>query len=587
MQVRPNYLDAQDKLDRELNKILTNLRDQSPPYFSSRYYGHMNWENTIPSLVGYFAGMLYNPNNTAFEASPYTTFLEIDTMKQFAEMFDLPEMLDGTGEGNDKPHSWGHLTCGGTVANMESLWAARNCRFLTLSIRKWIESLGGSIIDLENIKVKLPTGEEKKVLELTAWELLNIDNDCVMKLYEDAWLIYESSSNPKPSYSDYQNAVAKYSIGKAGIVSIFKWLRKIAKKNGENIWIDEDGDYSIPSPCVLASAAKHYSIPKSLSVLGFGEGGVGKDDFLGIETVQTDVDGRMRIYPAHENDTECLVAKLQHCVDKHIPILAAISIAGTTEEGTIDNLEELLKVRAEFAAKGLYFHFHIDGAYGGYFCSMLRQKGNNWNSISPYTCTQLSLFHKADSITFDPHKTGYVPYSCGGIIYRNHRLRDNLSFSAPYIYTGAEPNMAIYGIEGSKPGAAVTSVYLSLAVLPLIRSGHGELMERTMVNTKIFCSSLYQLKNRVTRYEYTDANNEEKVLTETFYCYQLSRRYTKKHADGNEAQEEAAYQAISRTHPKDMESVVKQDQGGYTYEKYYLDVGPDTNIPCFGINYEV
>ena len=89
---------------------------------------------------------------------------------------------------------------------------------------------------------------------------------------------------------------------------------------------------------------------------------------------------------------------------------------------------------------------------------------------------QLHTFHLADSITFDPHKTGYVPYACGGIIYRNHRLRDNLSFSAPYIYTGAEPNMAIYGIEGSKPGSSVTSVYLSLQVLPLVRAGHGELL---------------------------------------------------------------------------------------------------------------
>lgn len=70
-----SFLEAQDKLDAELNKLLTNLRDLSPPFYSSRYYGHMNWENTIPSMVGYFAGMLYNPNNTAFEGSPYTTLL--------------------------------------------------------------------------------------------------------------------------------------------------------------------------------------------------------------------------------------------------------------------------------------------------------------------------------------------------------------------------------------------------------------------------------------------------------------------------------------------------------------------------------
>ena len=61
-------------------------------------------------------------------------------MKHFAEMFNLPPML-GTDD-NDDPnakHSWGHLTCGGTVANCESFWAARNCKFLCLALRKYLE----------------------------------------------------------------------------------------------------------------------------------------------------------------------------------------------------------------------------------------------------------------------------------------------------------------------------------------------------------------------------------------------------------------------------------------------------------------
>jgi glutamate/tyrosine decarboxylase-like PLP-dependent enzyme len=145
-------------------------------------------------------------------------------------------------------------------------------------------------------------------------------------------------------------------------------------------------------------------------------------------------------------DILSLREKLEDCLEKNIPVLHVVAIVGTTEEGTVDNIEEILKVRKDFAKKGLYFHFHIDGAYGAYFCSLLKLQRQYWNSISPYTAKQLSLFDKADSITFDPHKTGYVPYSCGGIIYRNHRLRDNLNFSAPYIYTGTEPNMAIYGI---------------------------------------------------------------------------------------------------------------------------------------------
>jgi hypothetical protein len=55
--------------------VLTKLKDLSIPFYSTRYFGHMNWEMTIPSLVGSFATMLYNPNNCAFEASPFTTLL--------------------------------------------------------------------------------------------------------------------------------------------------------------------------------------------------------------------------------------------------------------------------------------------------------------------------------------------------------------------------------------------------------------------------------------------------------------------------------------------------------------------------------
>ena len=44
-------------------------------------------------MIGYFSTMLYNPNNCAFEAGPLTTQLEIDCMKDFAEMFSYPPML--------------------------------------------------------------------------------------------------------------------------------------------------------------------------------------------------------------------------------------------------------------------------------------------------------------------------------------------------------------------------------------------------------------------------------------------------------------------------------------------------------------
>lgn len=284
---------------------------------------------------------------------------------------------------------------------------------------------------------------------------------------------------------------------------MYDWLAEINTKNPVAEW----GTH-IPRPKIFVSATAHYSIRKSLSILGLGE--------KSVEKVVVDLDSRL-----------CMTALKNHlttCLQKKIPVLGVVGIVGTTEESTVDDLTTIIAIKDEFAAKNLFFHFHIDGAYGGYFVAMTkeRQLGQS-NSYSEYVEKQLLSFNKADSITFDPHKTGYVPYSCGGIIYRNHRLRDNLSFSAPYIYTGAEPNMAIYGVEGSKPGSSVTSVYLSLQVLPLVRGGHGELLERTMMNTKIFSASLYRVKEIDVEYDYQNGKLHEK-----FECLMLPRLYCEK-----------------------------------------------------------
>jgi hypothetical protein len=66
------YLAALDTLQDGFRGLLAALK-KSVPFFSPRYQGHMNWDLTIPSMLGYFSAMLYNPNNVAFEGSTATT----------------------------------------------------------------------------------------------------------------------------------------------------------------------------------------------------------------------------------------------------------------------------------------------------------------------------------------------------------------------------------------------------------------------------------------------------------------------------------------------------------------------------------
>lgn len=78
----------------------------------------------MPSLLGYFMTMLYNPNNVALEASPLTTVAELKVGEQLCELFGYrtPHTPDPDGARKREPMSWGHVTCDGTVANLESTW---------------------------------------------------------------------------------------------------------------------------------------------------------------------------------------------------------------------------------------------------------------------------------------------------------------------------------------------------------------------------------------------------------------------------------------------------------------------------------
>jgi glutamate/tyrosine decarboxylase-like PLP-dependent enzyme len=74
---------------------------------------------SMAALLGYFMTMLYNPNNVALEASPLSTVAEIEVGEQLCELFGY-----NIDESNlDMPTGWGHVTCDGTIANLESIWS--------------------------------------------------------------------------------------------------------------------------------------------------------------------------------------------------------------------------------------------------------------------------------------------------------------------------------------------------------------------------------------------------------------------------------------------------------------------------------
>ena len=136
----PAYQHSISILSQELMGLLAELKG-GVPSFSPRYIGHMTADLTMASLIGYFAGMLYNPNNVAAEASPVTSRMELEVAAQLAAMI-----------GYDPAQQWGHLTSGGTVANFEALWVARNLKYLPVSVHWAALEMG------EAVTVRLANG---------------------------------------------------------------------------------------------------------------------------------------------------------------------------------------------------------------------------------------------------------------------------------------------------------------------------------------------------------------------------------------------------------------------------------------------
>lgn len=83
---------------------------------------------------------------------------------------------------------------------------------------------------------------------------------------------------------------------------------------------------------------------------------------------------------------------------------------------------------------------------------------------------------EADSITVDPHKAGYIPQLAGSLCYRDGRMRFLVTWTSPYLTQGSMENIDVYGVEGSKPGAAAMAVWLSNQTIGLDPKGYGMLL---------------------------------------------------------------------------------------------------------------
>ena len=154
--------------------------------------------------------------------------------------------------------------------------------------------------------------------------------------------------------------------------------------------------------------------------------------------------------------------------------VAIVAIAGTTELGLIDPIEEISKIAHE---NNIYFH--VDAAFGGFSIPFLRDMGYDLPVFD------FSL-EGVCSITIDPHKMGLAPIPAGGIIFRKEEYLDVMAIDSPYLTVKTQST-----IVGTRSGAASAATYAIMKYFG--KEGYSNLIKELMVNTKFLKENLEKI----------------------------------------------------------------------------------------------
>lgn len=177
------------------------------------------------------------------------------------------------------------------------------------------------------------------------------------------------------------------------------------------------------TPVMYTSDQCHYSIDKVADMIGIGR--------KNLRKIGTDDQFRIDLRGLRE----------QIRVDKEegfVPF-CIIGMAGTTNSGAIDNLNELAGVCSEHE-----LWYHVDAAWGGTV-----RLSKKYRSL-------LDGIERADSITIDPHKWMYVPFCAGAILVRDAEdLTRCFDIRPVYVsdkafVEGQPTNFFQYGVAGSR-----------------------------------------------------------------------------------------------------------------------------------------
>ena len=329
--------------------------------------------------------------------------------------------------GYDPAAAEGHFTSGGTVANFEAVWRAR------YRLDHWL-SLG--------LYVAEKTGEP-----LDVFAAAHMGWDRFRALWDEHGL------------SDAE--LRRYSAAAGNPADVW---RRISRASGR--------DYM--GPVLLVPGNKHYSWSKAANLFGLGEDS--------LWAVGLDAEGRL--------DVADLERRLGQAEAEGRPVLMAVSVAGTTETGEIDPIDAVHDLLERWEGeRGLHVWRHVDAAYGGFLCAI--PGGPDEDVLTPASVAALKAIGRADSVTIDPHKLGYVPYACGAFLTRDRGRYAVSAFDAPYL---DRPELGdgkwSSTLEGSRSAAGAAATWLSGRTIGFGPEGLGAVLAETIRARQAFEAAL-------------------------------------------------------------------------------------------------
>ncbi|MFW6080697.1 MAG: pyridoxal-dependent aspartate 1-decarboxylase PanP [Desulfosalsimonas sp.] len=236
---------------------------------------------------------------------------------------------------------------------------------------------------------------------------------------------------------------------------------KFAPKNGFR-GIEHEGmsaayrAYGVDRCVILASRLVHYSLRKAAGILGIGNDNV----------VPVDIDDACRMkMDAFEQTIEKIRSQSPETC-----ILAAVGIAGATETGTVDPLDEMALICRRHG-----IHFHVDAAWGG--PTLLSKKYQHL----------LSGIKKSHSVTIDGHKQFYMPMSCGMVYFRDPYIMDVIAYHANYVNRMGSVDLGIKSLSGSREA---NSLILDSALKIMGSNGYALLIDHGIETAHAFAEEI-------------------------------------------------------------------------------------------------